>query len=156
MDYCQSHLYNNCTAVVVPLPPSLPPSLPPPLPPLSPLPSPPSPPSPPPPSQTVGMLRMFHPECFVCSRCGILLGEKDPYTLLSTGRLLWSVTVHVYMYNRTCYCDHLWASEKVTIVDFQRYWGGLFRQISLYTVHTYTSIAVGAVTVKCITCTYVS
>lgn len=40
------------------------------------------------PTMTVGMLRMFHPECFVCSRCGILLGEKDPYTLLSTGRLL--------------------------------------------------------------------
>ena len=55
MDYCQSHLYNNCshnTAVVVPLPPSLspplhsPPSLSPPLhspptpPPLTPLPPP--------------------------------------------------------------------------------------------------------------------
>ena len=41
--------------------------------------------------QTVGMNRMFHPECFVCSSCGALIGEKDPYTLWSCGRLLWWV-----------------------------------------------------------------
>ncbi|XP_064392654.1 LIM domain kinase 1-like [Halichondria panicea] len=39
------------------------------------------------PTMTVGMSRMFHPECFTCSRCGIPLGEKDPYTLWSTGQL---------------------------------------------------------------------
>jgi len=31
---------------------------------------------------------MYHPECFVCSKCGTPLGEKDPYTLLSSGELL--------------------------------------------------------------------
>lgn len=41
------------------------------------------------PPQTVGMSRMYHPECFVCSKCGTPLGEKDPYTLLSSGELLW-------------------------------------------------------------------
>ena len=45
--------------------------------------------------QTVGMNRMFHPECFVCSSCGALIGEKDPYTLWSCGRLLWWVRWYV-------------------------------------------------------------
>ena len=39
--------------------------------------------------QTVGISRMFHPECFVCDSCGEPVGEKDPYTLLHSGKLLW-------------------------------------------------------------------
>lgn len=39
------------------------------------------------PTMTVGMSRMYHPECFTCSSCGIPFGEKDPYTLFNTGQL---------------------------------------------------------------------
>lgn len=39
------------------------------------------------PTVTVGMARMFHPECFTCSQCGTPLGEKDPFTLWCTGQL---------------------------------------------------------------------
>lgn len=39
------------------------------------------------PTMTVGMSRMYHPECFVCSSCGTPLGERDPYTLFNTGQL---------------------------------------------------------------------
>ena len=39
--------------------------------------------------QTVGISQMFHPECFVCDLCGEPVGEKDPYTLFHSGRLLW-------------------------------------------------------------------
>jgi LIM domain kinase 1 len=39
------------------------------------------------PTMTVGMSRMYHPECFTCSSCGIPLGERDPYTLYSTGQI---------------------------------------------------------------------
>jgi hypothetical protein len=41
------------------------------------------------PTMTVGMSRMYHPECFTCSSCGIPLGERDPYTLYSTGQIRW-------------------------------------------------------------------
>ena len=40
-------------------------------------------------SQTVGMSRMYHPECFTCNGCGMPLGERDPYTLFNTGQLRW-------------------------------------------------------------------
>ena len=39
--------------------------------------------------QTVGISHMFHPECFACDICGTPIGERDPYTLWSSGRLLW-------------------------------------------------------------------
>lgn len=40
------------------------------------------------PTMTVGISKMFHPECFVCDLCGVPVGEKDPYTLFHPGRLL--------------------------------------------------------------------
>lgn len=43
------------------------------------------------------MSRMFHPECFTCSQCGTPLGEKDPFTLWSSGQLFWWACVTLFV-----------------------------------------------------------
>eukprot|EP00731_Ephydatia_muelleri_P023352 Em0015g935a len=39
------------------------------------------------PTFTIGVSRMYHPECFACTKCGNPLGEKDTYAILSTGEI---------------------------------------------------------------------
>ncbi len=54
----------------------------------------------------------YHPECFVCLSCRVVIEDQDTYALVERTKLYWWVTSHISPPNCTCiYCRLYWCRD---------------------------------------------
>lgn len=59
----------------------------------------------------------YHPECFVCLSCRVVIEDQDTYALVERTKLYWWVTSHISPPNCTCIYCRLYWSGNITLIS---------------------------------------